>query len=313
MSKIDFPKFGGEDVQGWAYKCEQFFEVDSTSDNMKVKIAAIHLNGKALLWHQCFVKNREEWPDWDQYKKAIIARFGEGAFDDPLADLMKLKQAGTVEHYQERFDALLNRVDFSINHAISCFLSGLNDEIQTAVRMFKPRTLHDAYCLAKLQEATLTSIARKTKPILEIPPSFMRNMGARTRDSQPYNSGFPRANASAYSSTRNNSYQNSTSVTSRPRSRGRLLSPKEIKEKRAKNICFFCDEKFQPGHKCKAQVYRLEIIDGSDDEEVKEEEQLEGEQEDLEEEMPQISLQALAGINAYQTMRLVGKTGKHTL
>lgn len=86
LSKIDFPKFGGEDVQGWSYKCEQFFEVDSTPDNMKVKIVAIHLNGKALLWHQSFVKNREEWPEWEQYKKAIIAKFGAGAFDDPLAD-----------------------------------------------------------------------------------------------------------------------------------------------------------------------------------------------------------------------------------
>lgn len=91
------------------------------------------------------------------------------------------------------------------------------------------------------------------------------------------------------------------------------MSPKEIEEKRANNICFFCNEKFHPGHKCKAQVYRLEIMEDSDDEEFKEEERLEGEQEKLEEETPQISLQALAGINTYQTMRLVGRIGKHTL
>ena len=97
LSKIDFPKFGGEDVQGWSYKCEQFFEVDSTPDNRKVKIAAIHLNGKALLRHQSFVKNREEWPEWEQHKRAIVGRFGAGAFDDPLVDLTKLKQTGIVE------------------------------------------------------------------------------------------------------------------------------------------------------------------------------------------------------------------------
>lgn len=54
-------------------------------------------------------------------------------------------------------------------------------------------------------------------------------------------------------------------------------------------------------------------MEDSDDEEFKEEERLEGEQEKLEEETPQISLQALAGINTYQTMRLVGRIGKHTL
>jgi len=60
------------------------------------------------------------------------------------------------------------------NHAICCFLSGLTDEIQNAVKMFEPSTLHEAYCLAKLQEATLSSIARRTKTILDIPNSFIK-------------------------------------------------------------------------------------------------------------------------------------------
>lgn len=284
---------------------------------MKVKIVAIYLNGKALLWHRSSVKNGESWPEWERYKRAVIARFGVGAFDDPLADLMKLRQRGTVEQYQENFDALLNRVDLPVNHAVGCFLSGLNDEIQTAVRMFKPQTLHDAYCLAKLQEATLTSIGRRTKPILDTPPSFVKNVGSHTRTSQSYSSVPARSNAFAYSSTKNSPYQNFTSFTSKPRSRGRPLSPREIEEKRAKNLCFFCDEKYHLEHKCTAQVYRLEIMEETDGEESNEEEQLEqvgeGVQEDLEEEVPQISLWALAGINTYQTMRLLGRVRKHTL
>jgi len=42
---------------------------------------------------------------------------------------MKLKQVGTVEQYQESFDALLNRVELPANHAISCFLGGLCEKI----------------------------------------------------------------------------------------------------------------------------------------------------------------------------------------
>ena len=30
--KIEFPRFGGEDVRGWLYKCEQFFRVDNVPD-----------------------------------------------------------------------------------------------------------------------------------------------------------------------------------------------------------------------------------------------------------------------------------------
>lgn len=76
-----------------------------------------------------------------------------------------------------------------MNHAISCFLSGLNDETQHAVRMFKPQTLHDAYCLAKLQEATLASMAKRTKPILDRPPSNFRNI-INTKPMNPQSQGY---------------------------------------------------------------------------------------------------------------------------
>jgi len=49
LSRIDFPRFAGEDVQGWVYKYEQFFELDAIVDNRRVKIASIHLFGRALV------------------------------------------------------------------------------------------------------------------------------------------------------------------------------------------------------------------------------------------------------------------------
>jgi len=61
------------------------------------------------------------WPEWEEYKAAIVNRFGMGPFDDPLAELMKLKQCGSVVQYQEKFDMLLNRVDLSMAQAVSCF------------------------------------------------------------------------------------------------------------------------------------------------------------------------------------------------
>jgi len=63
---------------------------------------------------------------------------------------MKLNQLGSVAQYQENSDMLINRVDLSTSQAVSCFLSGLCEETQCAVRMFKPISLHEAYCLAKL-------------------------------------------------------------------------------------------------------------------------------------------------------------------
>jgi len=112
---VEFPKFWGEDVQGWIYKCEQFFEVDNVEEGMKVRIASIHLSEKALQWHQSFMRSRggELWPQWGEYRVAILSRFGSKPFDDPLAELMKLRQTDSVEVYQENFDALLSRVDLA--------------------------------------------------------------------------------------------------------------------------------------------------------------------------------------------------------
>lgn len=65
FSKVEFPKFAGEDVLGWIYKCENFFDIDATTETTKVKIASFHLEGKALLWHQSFMKGLRngEWPN----------------------------------------------------------------------------------------------------------------------------------------------------------------------------------------------------------------------------------------------------------
>lgn len=57
---------------------------------------------------------------------------------------MELRQTRTVEQHQANLETLLNRVELPVNHAVSCFLSGLNDETQHDLRMSKPQTLNDA-------------------------------------------------------------------------------------------------------------------------------------------------------------------------
>ena len=85
ISRVDFPKFEGHDVQGWIYKCEPFFGVVGTPENVKVKIASIHLDGKALLWHQSFMRSFAlgQWPTWEGYREAIMDLW-EGLGSNPL-------------------------------------------------------------------------------------------------------------------------------------------------------------------------------------------------------------------------------------
>ncbi|GJU24921.1 hypothetical protein Tco_1163542 [Tanacetum coccineum] len=76
MTMIEFSKFGGEDVRGWLYKCEQFFEIDHVVDPYKVQLASKHLYDTASLWHRQFVKLMGENASWNSYKEAIMLRVG---------------------------------------------------------------------------------------------------------------------------------------------------------------------------------------------------------------------------------------------
>ncbi|GKA65823.1 hypothetical protein Tco_0765530 [Tanacetum coccineum] len=72
LAKVEFPKFHEEDVRGWVFRCDQFFHIDNTPNEEKVKIVSVHLSDKALLWHRQYVSVNGEDVTWEVYKNAII-------------------------------------------------------------------------------------------------------------------------------------------------------------------------------------------------------------------------------------------------
>lgn len=81
--------------------------------------------------------------------KALDTRFGCELYGDLMSELKKLRQTGTVQENQDKFDELLNQLELSEYYVISCFLSGLKEEIQIPVQMFQPRTPQKVLSLAK--------------------------------------------------------------------------------------------------------------------------------------------------------------------
>ena len=71
--------------------------------------------------------------------RALYVRFGSSSYDDLMENLIKLKQVGSVSAYKGQFEALSNRIkELSEKHRLSCFLSGLRDEIRLPIRMLNP-------------------------------------------------------------------------------------------------------------------------------------------------------------------------------
>mgnify|MGYP004712318473 CR=1 FL=1 len=91
--------------------------------------------------------------NWEKYVQEMSSKFGDYLYDDPMSELMSLRQKGMVRKSQAMLGELLNRLKLPKDYAINCFLSGLKEEIQLAVRMFMPKSLHHAQSLAIMKEA----------------------------------------------------------------------------------------------------------------------------------------------------------------
>ena len=129
---------------------EQFFLLDKTLEQSKISVVSLHLEGSALHWHKNYLKLKGRVPLWTEYVLAMKVRFGALAYEDPMAEIKKLRQMGSVHDYLQSFDALLDRVQLGEDQAVSCFIAGLRHEIEIMVRMFNPKSLQKAYSLAKL-------------------------------------------------------------------------------------------------------------------------------------------------------------------
>jgi len=95
----------------------------------------------------------------------------------------------------------------------------------------------------------------------------------------------------------------------------KTLTPAERAEKLAKGLCFFCDQPYERGHKCNIKKTQLFLIEIPGVEEDEEDGELLGEEENElgSEEGPQISINALSGVQGFQTMRVTGLYGKTPL
>ena len=294
--RLEFPHFSGVDSASWIYKSNQFYAYYNTPEHQKVLMALYHMEEEALIWFQD-AENSGLFSDWKAFVNAVHVRFGATSYDDPMESLTRLKQTCSVIAYKGQFEAISNRVrSLSEPHKLSCFLSGLKDEVRLPVRMLGPKNLNEAFGLAKMQEEYLWSCRRSSK----IPHD----------GSRPSILGIPKPK---------NSISTSESRTKVPLQR---LTAAHMEERRKKGLCYHCDEKWQSGHQCKgARIFLLgvsfsqelpssgpQLVELEADGSV-----VLSEGQDVLQDSPEITLYALVGSPSPGTMRIEGKIQGHCL
>lgn len=140
-----------------------------------------------------------------------------------MESLTKLRQTSNVVAYKGRFEALSNKIKgLSDSHKLSCFLSGLKDEVRLPVKMLHPKNLNEAFGLAKIQEEYLNSSRKSQRSSFDF--AKLSILGPRLEGKMEPRLKLPL----------------------------QRLSHAQMEERKRKGLCFNCDEKFQPGHHCKS-------------------------------------------------------------
>ncbi len=135
-------------------------------------------------------------------------------------DLTKLKQINTVKECQGHFERLFSRVGrLPSSQQVGCFISGLREHLRVDVQALKPTSLSFTVGLAHLYEAKCHS-------------QQLLLLSEENEESLPLSL--------------------STGKTIMK------LTPIEFNERRNKDLCFNCDEKFAPKHRCK-KLFLIEV------------------------------------------------------
>lgn len=185
---------------------------------------------------------------WDDFTHALELRFGPSAYENHQKALFKLQQTSTVSEYQKEFEKVCNRVIGLPTVAIlDCFISGLRTEIQHEMAITQPSTISQDIGLAKLIESKLaasrhtTSYPRHNHPKHHPPPQPPLPT-TPLLPSPPTRLALPAPNPN----------------TSLPI---QWLSPIEMQARKAKGLCYNCDDRFHTGHRCKTKQFLLLLAD----------------------------------------------------
>jgi len=294
--KLEVPRFDGTDPEGWIFKVTQFFEYHSTPDHERLTIASFYIEGSALAWFQ-WMHRSGQLSSWPAFFHAIHARFSSSTYKDPIGLLCKLTQQSTVSAYLSEFEALANRViGLPAPFVLSYFISGLNPAIQREVQVMQPHSLVQAISFVRLHEEKMLDgrrpsvkgaphlsygpPPRSTPPILPKPSeSLLLPPPAKSSNTIPF----------------------------------KQLSPTKLAMRREKGLCYNCDEKYTRGHKYTSSLFLFVIEDDNylPDAEPPLESPPSSPLTSQEVFPAQISLHALSGQRAPETLRVTGIIGQH--
>nr|GMC60945.1 Transposon Ty3-G Gag-Pol polyprotein [Ipomoea batatas] len=256
--RLDIPKFGGEDPHQWIFNIQEYFNFHQTPEMQRLQIAGFCLEAEASEWFRWMKRNRMIF-GWHDFLEKFAQRFGTTHFEDPLAELAKLTQTGTVADFQAAFEKLLNRViGVTETQLVSYVIGGLKPHVRRELLLARPRTVLAAFELAKAHEARYNELmsecrtAYRGSPRVPSTHEDTRWQSRGTNFSQVTMPSVPTSQPATTTLGGSGVPKFLPAPTAQATSGLpiRKYTLAEIRERRDKGLCFHCDQKYSVGHRC---------------------------------------------------------------
>jgi len=265
LPKVEIKKFDGTDVRTWLSQLEQYFMLHQVPQDKKVALASLHMENEQFQWYQWVRRKRVARTP---YTWENLVRDITAQYDD-IWDRDYFSQLTKIKQVGPVMDYILQ------HQKLATRVDGLSDDklLELYIGGLREEIRHELHILNPPDMTTVIKLARQIE--------------AKNRAT--------RRSISSGEGPFNNRLAPPT----------RRISTKELDEKRAKGLCFRCDDKWTRDHKCREnKLFILEDTYDEDDDEEEPEEEHPTEKE--EEDIATISLHALAGIATPQTLKIIG-------
>lgn len=192
---------------------------------------------------------------------------------NPFEALMYTKQTGTVSEYADLFISRLIHVPkLAEDYCLGLFLHGLREDIRLRIRSKDATDLFDTMHLAREIEWEIGSVKGyfNTLAPASIQPTGLNTHlgGRRTSWQAPSSRSMASQTGGKYNSAgQSNSSPSSASINQSCGMSLKQITHQECMNRRAKGLCYKCEEPYSPLHKCADKHLHVAIVEDLEEEE----------------------------------------------
>ncbi|KAA0063772.1 retrotransposon protein [Cucumis melo var. makuwa] len=278
--KLKMPMFLGENPESWVYRAEHFFEINNLPEAEKVKVAVVS-----------FGQDEVDWYRWRQ--KSLGAR------------LIRIQQEGSYNDYVKKFVTYSAPLPYMAESVlVDAFVTGLEPSLQAEVISRHPQTLEE--CMREAQLINDRNLALKLARMELGVAGEGSSTGRKVIENEkvvPRKTDFQMKQITI-------PIKGNYTKAGPPVKR---LSDAEFRARLDRWLCFRCNDKYSPSHRCKTKEKRELMFFIMNEEEETEEDSKDEKGERIVElknleitEGTKIELKTMTSLSAKGTMKLKG-------